>query len=794
MIKNYFKIAIRNLLGNKMLSFINILGLAIGIACCLLIALYVHHEMSYDKFHTKGDRIVRVTMEYAFDGEPSKVAVTGNKVFPAFRRDFPEVENGVRIYNTPAIVKYGDKVFDEKAFVYADSTLFDMFSFRLLKGSTRHVLQQANTVVLTASSAKKYFAGEDPIGKTLRINNQKDFIVTGVAEDCPGNSQIKFDMVASFYSLDEDRYKEESWWDASYYTYLLLKDAEAGKTLEAKIPGYMRTQRKEADVSGNSYITYHLEPLKKVHLYSKLEGGLEPAGDYRYPYIFSIIAVLILGIACANYMNLTIARASKRAKEVGIRKVIGAFRKQLFGQFMGESIITVAIALFISLLMVKLLLPTFNLLSAKQLTFSSIFQPSAMWVLVAILLTIGLAGGSYPALILSAFNPLKVLKGNFKASSSGVWLRKSLIVIQFIISVSLIVCTIIIQSQLSFIQNKKLGYNKEHVVVLPSDKFVREKISTLKSEFRTNPNVLNISTCNQTPAFIPGQYSLMQDDKHMIVTAVRTDKDFIKTLELKLLSGSDFTDAEQLLADSIVKDMPRPIIINESAAKLLGWTAQQAVGKAIKFQGKNSVIKGVVNDFHFSSMHDAIGPFIIFLSGYTSNILVKLSRDQLPQTLEFLKEKWRTLAPHRPFEYEFIDDQFNKLYTAETRTGKIFYVFALLAIGLACLGLFGLAAFTAQQRMKEIGIRKVLGASVVSIVTLLSKDFIKLVLFASIIAFPLSLLAMSKWLEDFVYRVKISWVVFAIAGITALLIALITISFQAIKAAIANPVKNLRTE
>jgi putative ABC transport system permease protein len=792
MFRNYIKISLRNLLRHKIFSAINILGLATGIACCLLITIYVYFETSYDRFNENAGRIFRVTMEYAADNVVNKVSVTGNKVFPAFKRTFPEVENGVRLYPAAAVVKYRNKLFDEKSFVYSDSTLFDIFSFKLLQGNPKKVLDKPNMIVVTTSTAKKYFGNEDPVGKILRINNEKDYVVTGVVTDCPSNSQIKFDFLASFSSLRGDRYDEETWWDASYYTYLLLKTPGAAKSLQAKIPAYMKSQDKENAISNGNYLTFHVEPLKDVHLYSTVEGGFEPAGDYHYVYIFSFITLLILAIACFNYINITTARAAERAKEVGVRKVMGALRKELIKQFMSESILNVLLALLISLLLVKLFLPTFNLLAAKQLSLASVFQPVVTITLLTILLAISLLGGVYPALVLSGFNPVKVLKGNFKTSTSGIWLRKSLIVVQFIISVGLIVSTIIIQSQLSFIQNKKLGYNKDQIVVLPLDKFMQAKLSTFKTEFLSIRNIQSVTTCNQTPAYIPGKYSLSLDHREMIITAVRTDKDFIKTLQLKLISGSDFTDVDQKNIDS--ENIRRPLILNESALRLLGWKPDQAVGKFIQFQGTACIIKGVVNDFHFSSMHEAIGPFVIFLSNNTHNLLVKLSGNNIPKTLQFMNEKWNVLAPHRPFEYEFLNDEFNKLYSTETKTGELFYVFALLAIGLACLGLFGLVAFSAQQRTKEIGIRKVLGANIAGIVGLLSKEFLQLVLIASLIAFPVAWWAMNRWLQDFAYRINIQWWMFAVAGIAAILIALITVSFRVIKAAVANPVKSLRTE
>jgi putative ABC transport system permease protein len=404
----------------------------------------------------------------------------------------------------------------------------------------------------------------------------------------------------------------------------------------------------------------------------------------------------------------------------------------------------------------------------------------------------GFIGGMYPALVLSGFNPIKTLKGNYKTGTSGVWLRKSLIVVQFVISVGLIVSTLIIHGQLTFIQNKKLGYNKDHIVMLPTDNFIRDKMHAMKSELLSNRNITSITTVNQSPVFIPGKYNMGLKGRNMIVTAVRTDKDFVKTMQLQLTNGTDFSLADQQLSDS--EEIQQPLIINEAAVKLLGWTSEQAIGQPISFQGRNCFIKGVVKDFHFSSMHDAISPFVIFLSTYARNIAVKLTGNDLPGTLNFIKHKWSVFAPHRPFEYEFLDEQFDKLYSSETRTGKLFYIFAVLAIALACLGLLGLSTFTAQQRTKEIGIRKVLGASVPRIVALLSREFVKLVAIASLIAFPLAGYAMHQWLQDFNYRITISTWVFILAGAAALIIALVTIGIQVIKAALANPVKSLRTE
>lgn len=792
MLRSYFKIAFRNLWRHKVMSGINILGLATAIACCIMIALYVFHERGYDRFHKNADRIVRVTMEFASDGTPNKVGVTGNKVYPDFKRVFPEVENGVRTYPASEIVQYGNKVFDEKKFLYADSTFFNIFSFRLLRGNPSHALDKANQVVLTESSAQKYFGNEDPIGKTIRINNAKDYLITGISEDCPSASQIKFDFIASFYSLPEEDYKEESYFDASYYTYLLLNSPSSIKPLQDKIFPFLHSLDKT--MNDKHYLKLYIQPLTQVHLYADVEDGLEPAGDYHYIYIFSVIALLILCIACANYVNLTTARATERAREVGVRKVMGALRKQLFYQFIGESIITVLIALLSALLLFKLLLPAFNQLASREFKFLEILRPNILLTLLIILFVIGLLGGSYPALVLSRFNPIKVLKGNFKTGAQGAWLRKSLIVIQFFISVGLIVCTLVIYSQLNFIQNKKIGYNRDQIVVLPVDSQIKEKLPALRSELLNYAAVGNITICNQLPTFIPGKYFLGTPERNMTVTAVRTDRNFVNTLQLKILAGNNFSEADQQFADSSIPN--RPLLINETLAKSFGWSPVQAIGKPLDFQGRSGKVIGVINDFHFSSMHQSIGPIVLFLSNYTRNLLVKLNvtGNQTAAALQFMKEKWDALIPHRPFEYRFLDEEFNNLYSTETKTGRLFYFFAILAIALACLGLLGLATFTAQQRTKEIGIRKVLGASVTGIITMLLKDFLTLVIIAALIAYPITWWAMHTWLQSFAYRINLSWWIFGLAGGIAILIALFTISFQAIKAGLANPVKNLRTE
>lgn len=801
MIKNYFRIAFRNLWRNKMFSLITVLGLAVGLASCLLLFMYVSHELSYDDFQQKADRTVRVTMEYSLDGKVGKAPVTGTKVAPEFVRAFPEVETGVRLLNSSAIVRRDEQKFNEKRFVYADSGLFHVFSFRLLKGNPQTALAGPNQLVLSASTARKYFGTEDPVGKVLRVGARRgetDYTVTGVVEDAPLNSQIKYDVLASFSTLSVSR--KEEWWSANYATYLLLRTPEALAGLQAKVPAYMKSRSAETEMTGNNYLSYNLEPLRRVHLHSDVDGNFEPNGDLLYIYIFGSIAVLILVIACVNYVNLATARAVERAQEVGVRKVMGALPTQLFGQFIGESVIVTFIALLMGLVLSYLALPLFNQLSDRQFSFEVWLQPANMLLIAGIGIVVSFVAGSYPALVLTSYQPVRVLKGHLKATGAGHF-RRTLIVFQFAITAFLLISTFIVQNQLRYIQNKKLGYNKEHVILLPADAQVGEKIQALKNELKQNPNVQQVSLAYESPLFIKGGYGMRRSDKaedqYRMVTGLPVDEDFVKTMGLRILAGSDLTRQDMELAPVMYGDTANyyHFILNEAAVKDLGWTPQQAIGKKIDMgQNRKGEIKAVVEDFHFASMRETIRPLVIFPEGSGNVLLVKLSGSQLPATLQYLESKWNGMITSRPFEYQFLDEEFDKLYTAETRTGRIFSVFAFLSVFLACLGLFGLSAYTTALRTKEIGIRKVLGASVGSIVALLSQDFLKLVLIAIVIASPLAWYAMDRWLQDFAYRVDIPWWVFVVAGVLAVGVALLTVCFQSVKAALMNPVKSLKTE
>ncbi len=798
MFRSNLKIALRYLVKNKGFSFINIFGLSIGLTCCLLIAVYIRHELSYDNFQQKGNRIARVIMEYSFDGsrETQKGNFTSVRVASVFKSSFPEVEAAVKMDKAERVIQYKESLVNEKSFMYADPDFFKIFSFHLLQGDPARVLENPHSVILTRTTANRYFGQENPVGKFLRVGNDSSlYQVTGVLEDCPINSQIKFDFLASFSSKGLAKEYENTYWDANYTTFILLKSASARNTLQAKLPDFMK---KEMTGSGAT-VNFQLEPFMDIHLHSPFDG-FEPNNNIQYIFILAGVALLILVIACSTFINLSTAQSLERAKEVGIRKVIGAGRKQLFWQFIGESAALCILSLLLSLLLSLIFLPSFNRLTSKQLPAGSLFSIPFLVFALFITALVSFLAGAYPAFALTRFQPVKVLKGSFKNLSSGQQLRKSLIIFQFALSVFMIIATFIIQEQLFYIQHRKLGYDRAHVLVVPADKTILPKLPLIKQEFTTNPDVLSVSSTSRSPVEGGGGYnmrsSVMPESEQIAVTANPIDEDFVKTTGLSLIAGEDLTrqDMKDALTDSTKQPQYR-FILNESAARELGWTPVEAVGKKM-FLGDNrpGYVKGVVKDFNFESLHNPVKSFVLFTEARENKLLLKLSGQHLTQTISFLGSKWKELVPGRPFEYRFMDDDYNTLYHAELRLGNVMNVFSLLAIVLACLGLFGLSSYAIQQRTKEIGVRKVLGASVNNIVLLLSGGFVKLTSISILISFPLAWWCMTEWLAGYTYRISMNWYIYLMAGAIVLLLSLCTVVFQSVKAALANPVKNLRTE
>ncbi|HYH16563.1 MAG TPA: ABC transporter permease, partial [Flavisolibacter sp.] len=710
MFRNYFKVAVRHLQKNKLYALVNSIGLAIGITSCLLIGIYIWHELSYDAFHEKADRIVRVTWEYNFGDAENKTATTGTKVGPQLQRTFPEVENYVRTLKYPRVIEYNKQQFDEKNFLYADSAFFSVFSFPLVKGSPATVLDAPEKLVITQSMARKYFGDEDPIGKTVKVNATKDFIVTGIVADAPKNSQIQFDFIGSFKTLNAA--KEEKWAEANYVTYLLLNNKQQLPSLQKKVADYARmVGKEEMKLQGSNYMTYHLEPLKRVHLYSKLDG-FEPNNNIVYIYVLAVVALLILLVACVNYTNLCTAQSASRSGEIGMRKVLGAGKKQVFNQFICESFLMTLLAVGIALALSTLLLPYFNQLAGKEIPQNFLWHPITIVIALVLAVIVSFTAGAYPALILSNSKVINVLKSGFHFTGSST-LRKSLIVFQFVISIFLIITTVVILQQLSYIQNKDLGYNKEQVLVLPVDQKLLDQYDAFKTAIKINPNVIAVAGAYEEPTHIGWSDGLQKgsgaERQSISINALPADEDIIKTLGMQIIAGTDYTwsDVQQFDTSNNGNNLKYTFILNESAVKALGWTPQEAVGKTVT-KGYEGVVKAVVKDFHFKSLHEAISPLAIFMDRRkVGSLFVKLSGNHTKETIAALEKLWKQRMPHRPFEYSFLDESYDALYKTEQRTANVFTSFSTLAILLACMGLFALTAYTMVQRTKEIGIRKI---------------------------------------------------------------------------------------
>jgi len=738
-------------------------------------------------------------MEYGSAGTINTVAATGTKVGPQFKRTFPAVEEYVRTFITHNVVKSGDKIFDEPRILYADPSFFKIFSFHLIEGDASTALDAPDKIVITQSIAKKYFGNENALNKIF-TSGGKDLRVSAVCEDVPQNSQIKFDFATQFLNLGNG-VKDETWLTANWITYFLVRDEKSIPQLQQQIDEYMKTPvvRADAGLQGNDYLTYHLEPLTKVHLYSSLEG-FEPNGSITYIYMFAVIALLILIIACANYTNLATAQSSGRSGEIGMRKVMGASKRQVFMQFMSESALITFIAAALALLLGILLIPYFNNITGNQFSPDILLKPIPLISLTIISLLVSFFAGLYPALILSGTQIMRVLKKGFNFTGGNNMLRKALIVAQFGISVFLIIYTIIILQQMHYMLTKNLGYDKEHIAVLPIGGNMMQNFQNLKDAFAQVKGVEAVTASYETPEYVEWGDEITAIDekgKHGIsLNAMPVDLDFIKTMKMHLVAGRDFLQSDFAIMDTSNNNANYhlPYIINETLAKKIGWPPQQAIGRQIERRALGPVV-GVVKDFNFSSLHDPIGPLVIFLErDFSRDFMLRLNGNDMQATLDRLQTVWKQRVPDRPFNYHFLDDDYNKLYLAEQRTSKLFSVAAGLAIILACLGLFGLAAFTTVQRIKEIGIRRVLGANVSSITLLIAKNFLQLVCIAIIIAVPLAWWAGNKWLQDFAFRISVQAYIFIATAIVTALIALCTVGYHSVKAALTNPVKSLRTE
>jgi putative ABC transport system permease protein len=805
--KNYFKIAWRNLLKKKVYSFINIVGLGVGMACCLLIFLFVQDELSYDTYHEKGERIYRLTHgsrspERVTEGDDTAPFWVWHNapVGPALKEEFPEVEKIVQFSGrSDLLLSYGETTLQEDGVFFMDSTVFDVFSWKLIQGDPKTALVAPFSIVLTESTAKRYFGDEEPLGKTLKGSESAgrgragDYTVTGVMEDIPSNSHFTFNALLSLSTFKLSNPNVfDNWGYVDFYTYFLASEQFDPVAFEAKLPSFIK--RRATDT--NEDYAIKVEPLKDVYLRTTAQRLPGETGSLTNIYVFSMIGVFILIIAMINFMNLSTARSMERAKEVGIRKSIGADRRSLIYQFLGESLIIVFLAALVAFLFVSVALPMMNDLTGKAFAFDQLFNWQTVPFFLGIMLIVGLLAGSYPAFVLSSFQPVLILKGINKSGTKGVFLRKGLVVFQFSLSIALIAGTMIVYTQLGHLLDKDMGFDKEQMLVLDYnyDERVNYMSSALKAEMENLPSVTSAAFSRSVPgSYFPNAYTNIQNAEGEMVgmaqPVFQVGIDFINHYDLELIAGRSYSR-------DFPSDSSSALVINEATARQFGYAnPADIVGKKFDQWGRAGEVIGVVKDFNYISLHRTIEPLTLPFEPYASRYLsLKVSGGDISATIAQVQEVWGKLAPQRPFLYSFLDEDFNTQYQSDFRFRKIFTTFSILAILIACLGLLGLATYTAEQRTKEIGVRKVLGADVSSIVGLLSRDFVKLVLMAVVIATPVSWYAMNQWLEGFAYQVPVHWWTFGIAGIMAVVVALATISFQSIKAALMNPVKSLRSE
>ena len=799
MFQNYLTIAIRNLLRYPAYTLINIVGLAIGLAACMLILRYVWDELSYDRYHPHADRVYRVVDDIESAGQTVQTAGSPLGWGPALKRDFPEIELFARVRGTTSIwfIMHEEKRYYEKKVIWADAALLDMFSIPFVAGNPRTALTEPYSIVISEDMAFKYFGGEDPMGKVLRGDNAWDFTVTGVMRNIPANSHLRPDMIMSLVTRNAIYANDLDEWEMheNRYTYIRLHENASPDALEAQLPAFVERNKTGRFRDSTKVLRPSLQPLVDIHLHSHRDSELEPNGDIRYVALFMIIAFLIPIIACINFVNLATARSAMRAREVGVRKVMGANRPQLLGQFLGEAVVMAGLAMIVAVALVHLALPGVNALAGKQLDFAL----SDGWVLGALIagtIVIAMAAGSYPATYLSGFLPTDVLKGNLKSGTQGMGLRRTLVVIQFVMSIFLLVSTAVIYDQLEYIQDMRLGFNKEHLLVVKvTGREQRESTPVLKQRLMQLPGVVGMATTDGVPGVKAPRIMAVRSDEmspedNLIVSVFSSDDQFLEVMEIGLVAGRNF-QAEW------GRDTTMVVLLNETAARKLGWNAPpDAIGMLvewIEYRGTKGRVRGVVEDFHLQSIHEEIEPIVyIHYPIDFSDILIRISPENVPETITRIQEVWREVEPLYPLAYTFLDEDFDNLYRAERQLGTVFAVFAFLAIFVACLGLLGLASFSIQQRTREIGIRKVLGATVSDIVLLLSKDFMKYVLLANVIAWPLAYLAMAQWLQNYAYAAEINFVWFVAGGLVALAIAWLTIGAHALAAAGRNPVNALR--
>ncbi len=794
MIANYLKVAIRNLMRNKVFSAINILGLAIGMACCMLILLYALDELSYDQHHNNAHRIYRLAEEIQSGGVPRRFAITSFPMGSTLVQEFPSVEDAVRFLrkDEKTLVANEQRHFYERGVLFVDANVFQVFNFPLSKGDPQTALLEPNSIVLTEAMARKYFGDEDPMGRTLSVGGNT-YKITGVLKNSKHRSHLRFDFLASLNI-------SKGWLSMDFYTYLLLHATQAADEVETKLPDFIERHIGAEMEAAGIHLKLFLQPLTDIHLHSSMEFEISPNGDIRYVYLFLVIAFIVLLLACMNFINLSTARSVYRAKEIGLRKVVGAKRGELIGQFLGESMFLASLAVIFTVVAVEILLPSFKGFVERDLFFDYLKSRDVLLLLIGIALFTGVLSGSYPALFLSALNPVVALKGLVDAGSKKSAMRKTLIIVQFAISVILVIGTGLVYDQAEYIRNRRLGFRKEHIVVMPNGGGEPER--RYRNKVSAHSAVLNVTASSTVPGggmsanvFYPLTDGTYKDAVLMNVFYV--DHGFIETFGIEVLEG-------RALSDDVASDRKGAFMLNQAAMSKLGWTscANRQFGMDVHGEGAEmraglqGDVVGVVTDFHYKSLHHEIEPLVIMMGGgWTRDYLsIRIRPDDVAGTLDFLRNQWREAVPNTPFEYSFLDTSFDRLYRTEARLGMLFGSFSVLAIVVAGLGLFGLASISVQQRTKEIGVRKAVGASVSSIVLLLSKEYVLLVGAANLVAWPIAYYAMNRWLENFAYRVDPEISTFVLGGLLSLCIALLTVSYETCKAARANPVDALRYE
>jgi len=837
MIKNYFKTTLRNAGRNPVYTFINVAGLAAGLAVCLIIGLFVQSELSYDRFHEEVDLIYRVVQE---EVEGNGLVSSGPQMGLKLEEDFPQIETVMRLidggsgYGSRALISHEDeaageiKRFNEEGFLYADPEFFSFFSFPLTRRSAEDVLSRPGTVVVTESTARKYFGSDDPVGKTLLLGNRFPLEVTGVATDPPEHSHLDFNFVASyrtFYANQGIPEEVDSFWWPPTHTYLKLHPDASAAALDEQLPAFTQRYR---DADDASRLTPRLQPLTEIWLGPNYNGQQQAGGSMAYIYLFSAVAVFILVLACVNFVNLATARAGKRAREVGVRKAAGAARNQLVTQFLAESIVLSFAALALAFLVAELLLPFFNSIAAKQVAIP--YGDGVFWILILIVVVMtGLAAGAYPALYLSGFRPALAVKSTTSQWARGAGLRKVLVVFQFTVSMVLLAGTAVVYQQLQYTNQARMGFDKEHVVMLSGNGLSGEenepRYETLRSELLSQAGVTQVTAASHRPGSSSGSIYVWEaeglpPEPNRQFPAQFVGEDFFGMLEVNMVAGrplraddpADIGSSRSRTDQDIQTDIleNRAIVINETAARRMGWTPQKALGKQMRFyitennniyQDYRGSVVGVVKDYHTASLHEPIGP-VAYMAVKSAggdylalnHILVRLTPGNTEQAMQTLEQVWNSVVPERPFEATFLEENLDNLYRKEIRMGKLITAFTVLAVFIACLGLFGLAAYTIENRIKEIGVRKILGATISQIITLISIDFVKLVMAGFMIATPVAWIVVNQWLQNFVYSVDVEWQVFGWVGLAALALALITVSWQSVKAALMNPVNSLRSE